>query len=103
MQMTMSPCLFAGRGLKRHANLQWRACARDARRSIPRKTRSKACRLFKVLGTENPADLLTKPLPRAEIDSHLRRLGLSRATGRAETAPRADASVDTTLADRVAK
>ncbi len=62
--------------------------------------RSKSCRLFKVLGTENPADLMTKPLPRAEIDGHLKRLGLSRATGRAETAPRADAEVDTTLADR---
>jgi hypothetical protein len=62
--------------------------------------RSKRCRLFKVLGTENPADLMTKPLPRAEIDGHLERLGLSRATGRAETAPRAAAEVDTTLADR---
>ncbi len=61
--------------------------------------RAKECRLYKVLGTENPADLLTKPLPRAEIDGHLQRLGLSRATGRAETAPRADADVDTTLAD----
>ena len=60
---------------------------------------SRACRLFKVLGTENPADLLTKPLPRLEIDGHLKRIGLSRATGRAETAPRADAAVDTTLAD----
>ncbi len=65
--------------------------------------RSKACRLFKVLGTENPADLMTKPLPRTEIDAHLGRLGLSRATGRAETAPRADAAVDTTLADRGAR
>jgi hypothetical protein len=65
--------------------------------------RSKACRLHKVLGTENPADLMTKPLPRVEIDSHLERLGLSRATGRAETAPRADAEVDTTLADRIAR
>jgi hypothetical protein len=65
--------------------------------------RSKTCRLFKVLGTENPADLLTKPLARAEIDGHLGRLGLRRATGRAETAPRADAAVDTTLADRAAR
>jgi hypothetical protein len=63
--------------------------------------RSKACRLHKVLGTENPADLMTKPLPRAEIDGHLGRLGLTRATGRAETAPRADAEVDTTLARRL--
>jgi hypothetical protein len=61
--------------------------------------RSKVCRLYKVLGTENPADLMTKPLARTEIDGHLERLGLSRATGRAETAPRADAGVDTTLAD----
>jgi hypothetical protein len=65
--------------------------------------RSKACRLFKVLGTENPADLMTKPLARAEIDGHLARLGLSRATGRAATAPRADAAVDTTLAERLAR
>ena len=61
--------------------------------------RSKQCRLFKVLGTENPADLLTKPLSRPEIDAHLGRLGLSRATGRASTAPHADAEVDTTLAE----
>ncbi len=60
--------------------------------------RGKEVRLHKVLGTENPADLMTKPLARAEIDGHLARLGLSRATGRAETAPRADAEVDTTLA-----
>ncbi len=59
--------------------------------------RAKACRLHKVLGTQKPADLMTKPLPRVEIDGHLERLGLSRATGRAETAPRADAEVDTTL------
>ncbi len=67
------------------------------------RVRSKTCRLYKVLGTENPADLMTKPLARAEIDGHLGRLGLSRASGRAETAPRADAVVDTTLADRVAR
>jgi hypothetical protein len=65
--------------------------------------RSRACRLWKVLGTENPADLMTKPLARAEIDGHLARLGLSRAAGRAETAPRADAVVDTTLAERLAR
>jgi hypothetical protein len=65
--------------------------------------RSKRCRLYKVLGTQNPADLMTKPLARSEIDGHLGRLGLSRATGRAETAPQADADVDTTLADRSAR
>jgi hypothetical protein len=46
---------------------------------------------------------MTKPLARAEIDGHLTRLGLGRAEGRAETAPRADATVDTTLADRAAR
>ena len=61
--------------------------------------RSRECRLHKVLGTENPADLMTKPLARAEIDGHLGRLGITRATGRAETAPQADAEVDTTLAN----
>ena len=70
---------------------------------VQKLVRSKACRLYKVLGTENPADLMTKPLPLSEIDGHLGRLGLSRATGRAETAPRADAAVDTTLADRGAR
>jgi hypothetical protein len=63
--------------------------------------RSGECSLHKVLGTENPADLMTKPLARAEIDGHLGRLGLSRAAGRAETAPRADAEVDSTLARRL--
>ena len=47
--------------------------------------------------------VMTKPLPRHEIDAHLGRLGLSRATGRAGTAPQADAGVDTTLADRGAR
>jgi hypothetical protein len=63
--------------------------------------RGRECSLHKVLGTENPADLMTKPLPRSEIDGHLGRLGLSRATGRAETAPSADAEVDNTLARRL--
>ena len=63
--------------------------------------RSRECSWHKVLGAENPADLMKKPLARAEIDTHLGRLGLSRATGRAETAPRADAEVDTTLARRL--
>ena len=56
-----------------------------------------------MLGTENPADLMTKPLPRAALAGHLGRLGLSRAEGRAESAPRADAEVDSTLARRLGK
>ena len=65
--------------------------------------RTKACRLFKVLGTENPADLMTKPLPRSEIVPHLWRLVLSRSTGWAETAPRAHAGVDNSLAYDLAR
>ncbi len=83
-----------GAGIGKVRNLGW------AQLWVQDLVRSKACRLFKVLGTENPADLMTKPLPRSEIDAHLGRLGLSRATGRAETAPRADENVDTTVADR---
>ena len=65
--------------------------------------RAKECRLHKVLGTENPADLMTKPLARAEIDGHLGRLGLRRTAGRAASAPTADAKVDDTLARRLAE
>ena len=42
---------------------------------------------------------MTEASASAEIDGQLGRLGLSRATGRAETAPVADAEVDTTLAN----
>ena len=33
-------------------------------------------KLFKVLGTKNPADLFTKYLPHEEVLKHLRRLGI---------------------------
>ena len=45
--------------------------------------------LFKVRGHQNPADVLTKSVPREVLDRHLRTLGLERAEGRAATAPRA--------------
>ena len=83
-------CKRCGIGKVRHLAVA-QLCVQDL-------VRSTACRLYKVLGTDNPADLMTKPLARTEIDGHLGRPGLSRATGRAETAPRADAEVDTTLA-----
>ena len=37
---------------------------------VPDLTRSKPCRLFKVLGTGNPADLMPKPLARPHIAGH---------------------------------
>ena len=40
-------------------------------------------------GAHNPADILTKAVNREVLDRHLRTLGLTRADGRAETAPRA--------------
>ena len=43
----------------------------------------------KVLSTKNPADVLTKHVPRDVLDRHLSTLGLARADGRAETSLRA--------------
>jgi hypothetical protein len=46
-------------------------------------------KLFKVAGAENPADLLTKHLPRETIDRHLTAVSAIRQEGRAATAPEA--------------
>jgi hypothetical protein len=54
---------------------------------IQEKVRSGEIALLKVLGTDNPADLLTKHLARDTIDQHLRRLAIHRETGRAASAP----------------
>ena len=43
--------------------------------------------LFKVLGAKNPADMLTKHVPRETLDTHLAFAELHREAGRAETAP----------------
>jgi hypothetical protein len=55
---------------------------------IQEKVRSGDIELLKVLGTDNPADLLTKHLARDDIDKHLQRLAISRESGRASTAPK---------------
>jgi hypothetical protein len=55
---------------------------------IQEKVRSGEIALMKVLGTENPADLLTKHLARDLIDQHLSKLAISRETGRAASAPK---------------
>jgi hypothetical protein len=55
---------------------------------IQEKVRSGEIALLKVLGSENPADLLTKHLSRDLADQHLCRIHLYRETGRAESAPK---------------
>ena len=45
--------------------------------------------LFKVQGDRNPADILTKCLPREVLDRHLNKLHVHRVDGRAATAPMA--------------
>ena len=44
----------------------------------------------KVLGTRNPADVLTKHVPKELLDAHLLTLGMDVRGGRAETAPTID-------------
>jgi hypothetical protein len=54
---------------------------------VQEKVRSGEITLCKVLGTENPADLLTKHVPRDTADHLLWRIFVSREDGRAESAP----------------
>ena len=42
--------------------------------------------LEKVLGTENPADLMTKHLSRDDVNKYLRQIGIEFVDGRASTA-----------------
>ena len=55
----------------------------------------------KVLGTLNPADVLTKHVPGELLDAHLRTLGLELRGGRAETAPSLDMVTAEHVADEV--
>ena len=43
--------------------------------------------LSKVLGSDNPADILTKHVERACLEKHMPKLGLEVAEGRASSAP----------------
>ena len=54
---------------------------------IQERVRTGDIELFKVPGDANPADLLTKHVPRDLADRHLTRLSVWRMTGRASTAP----------------
>ena len=48
---------------------------------------TKDSELYKVAGSDNPADMLTKHLARDTLDKHVAFAGLVRQTGRAESAP----------------
>ena len=54
---------------------------------VQEKVRSGQIALYKVAGTANPADILTKHMTRDTLDRHLSSIRLHRAQGRAETAP----------------
>ena len=65
---------------------------------VQERLRSGAFSLHKVAGEDNPADLCTKHVGTAEVERHVRRLGLRAATGRAASAPLVSTTVDRTLA-----
>ena len=54
---------------------------------IQDKVRSKDFALCKVLGSENPADMMTKHVSRETIEKHMKKCGLFWEDGRAESAP----------------
>ena len=54
---------------------------------IQDKVRAKDFQLKKVLGADNPADMMTKHINRADIDKHMRTIGLHWEDGRAASAP----------------
>ena len=72
----------SGQGKLRHLRVQalWVQEVRCARR----------LKYKKVLGSRNPADLLTKHVPRELLNAHLRTLGVEMVDGRAESAPTLD-------------
>ena len=72
-------CRRSGIGKVRHlaTGLLW----------VQERIRSKDLHLYKVLGTDNPADLLTKHLPRDAVDKHIAAFQTTRQGGRAESAP----------------
>ena len=64
---------------------------------IQERLREGSLRLFKILGTLNPADLCTTFLPANGISNHLRTVGLRPETGRAASAPRVSAEIQARL------
>jgi len=87
-------CRRAGLGRVRHLAVSqlW----------VQGRLRDGAFTLRKVLGTDNPADILTKPVVRQALDKHLAQAHLDRAAGRAATAPEVTAKVRGFAAARAA-
>ena len=54
---------------------------------IQERLRIKDLKITKVLGTLNPADILTKHTPRKTLEQHLRTVGIFEDHGRASSAP----------------
>jgi len=54
---------------------------------VQEKIRDKEFQLFKIPGAENPADILTKHVPRDLVDKLIKYIGVYRQKGRAENAP----------------
>ena len=55
---------------------------------VQEKAARKELEFGKVWGKVNPGDLMTKHLPAAEIEDHLRRMSTTYREGRAATAPK---------------
>ena len=56
---------------------------------IQEKVRAKSVELVKILGADNPADILTKYVDRGILNKALTFMGLERRDGRAKAAPKA--------------
>ena len=54
---------------------------------VQERVRTGDLELYKILGTVNPADALTKHLPREMADRHLQTMSVMRVGGRASSAP----------------
>ena len=64
---------------------------------VQEKLRSKEFSLYKVLGLQNPADMLTKHITADELQRHQTAVSLCSETGRADSAPHVNAEVDASL------
>ena len=64
---------------------------------VQEKLRAKEFSLYKVLGLDNPADMLTKHISGDELQKHQTAVSLRPEAGRADSAPKVNAEVDTSL------
>ena len=62
------------------------------------KVRSGVVKLSKVLGADNPADCMTKYVPRDVLEKMLLKMGMRPLTGRAECAPAAGGGAPAVIA-----